>query len=90
MVKVELQLSKYINPETNEIQLFRYILQDKYTNQVMFDEQAKEILKFYSLSDAYQYIYEQSYIKSDYKVRKVGANTIADLTTTELIRRGLL
>ena len=90
MITPETHLKSYINPETNELQLYRYIIQDKYTQQVLFDEHDKEILKFYSKSDAYQYIYEQAYIKSDLKVRKVGANTIADLTTTEQIRRGLL
>ena len=86
-MEIELKIKPYINPETNELQLYRYILQDKHTNQVLFNETEQEILKFYTKSDAKQYIYEQSYIPSDFKIRKVGANTIADLTMQEIWRR---
>lgn len=86
-MQIELKLKPYINPETNELQLHRYIIQDKHTKQVLFDEIEQEILKFYTKQEAKQYIYEQAYILSDFTIKKVGANTIADLTMAEIWRR---
>ena len=86
-VRIELKLSPYINPETNDLQLYRYVIQDKFTNQTLYDENAQEILKFYTKDEAKQYLSEQAYILSDFKIRKVGANTIADLTLDEQYRR---
>ena len=87
MVNVELHLKAYLNPKTNELQLYRYIIQDKSSGHVLYDEKEEELLKFYSKEDAMQYIYEQSCSPSDFKIRKVGANTIADLTLQEKWRR---
>ena len=87
MITPELQLRAYINPNTNEIQLYRYVIQDKLTNRTLYDETEGEILKFYSKEQADQFIAEQAYVKSDLKILKVGANTIADLTVIEQLRR---
>ena len=86
-MNIELKDAVYINPETNEIQPYRFVIQDKHTGQTLFDEDEQELLKFYSKEDAQQYIYEQSYIKSDFKILKVGSNKSADLKTIERIRR---
>lgn len=86
-MELELYLKPYTNPETGELQLYRYVIQDKHTNQTLYDETSQEILKFYTKQQAQQYIAEQAYVESDLKIRKVGANTIADLTMAERFRR---
>lgn len=86
MTEIELHLRAYTNPKTNELQLYRFIIQDKYTGHTLYDTKEEEILKFYSKEDAQQFIYEQAFVASDFKIRKVGANTIADLTSIERTR----
>ena len=87
MTTPELKLKVYTNPKTNKVQPYRFVIQDKYTQQILFDEDSQEVLKFYSKEQAEQFIHEQAYVKSDLEILKVGANAIADLTITERLRR---
>ena len=86
-MKIELKDKPYINPETGELQPYRFVIQCKHTGQTLYDEIADELLKFYTKKDAEQFIYKQAYVKSDFKILKVGANKSADLKTIERIRR---
>ena len=72
------------------MQTFRYLIKEIKTKRILFNEEEKRIRHFMTITEANDYLKQNSLNPLDYEFVTAGANKLADLNTIEKVERGLL
>ena len=71
-----------------EVQTYRYVLQDRETGRILYNEEKDDIYKFMTISEANDFLVRSSLHVMDYELKRInGADRLADLCVTERISR---